>query len=107
MGEAEGEIPDAVVLASSAEDILAALAVAREAEVPITPRAGGTGRTGGAVPMAGGIVLATSGMHNIVEIDRKEGIAVVEPGVILADLHDAVDLVRRGCPPDLAARILL
>ncbi len=43
------------VLAENAEDILAALAVAREAEVPITPRSGGTGRTGGSVPVAGGI----------------------------------------------------
>jgi glycolate oxidase len=98
--EAEGEVPDAVVLATSAEDILAALAVAREAGVPITPRAGGTGRTGGAVPMAGGIVLATSGMQSILEIDRQEGIAVVEPGVILADLHAAVEAEGWFYPPD-------
>ncbi len=98
--EAEGERPDAVVLAESAEDILTALAVAREAGVPITPRAAGTGRTGGAVPVAGGIVLATSGMRNIVEIDRKEGLAVVEPGVVLADLHAAVEAEGWFYPPD-------
>jgi glycolate oxidase len=98
--EAEGEVPDAVVLATSTDDILAALAVAREAEVPITPRAGGTGRTGGAVPMAGGIVLATSGMNKIIEIDRKDGIAVVEPGVVLADLHAAVEAEGWFYPPD-------
>jgi glycolate oxidase len=98
--EAEGETPDAVVLASSSEDILAALAVAREAGVPITPRAGGTGRTGGAVPIAGGIVLATSGMQSIVEIDRKEGVAVIEPGVILADFHAAVEAEGWFYPPD-------
>ena len=98
--EAEGEVPDAVVLATSSEDILAALAVAREAEVPITPRAGGTGRTGGAVPMAGGIVLATSGMNRILEIDRKDGVAVVEPGVVLADLHAAVEAEGWFYPPD-------
>jgi len=98
--EAEGEVPDAVVLASSSDDILKALAVARETEVPITPRAGGTGRTGGAVPMAGGIVLATSGMQNILELDRKEGLAVVEPGVILADLHAAVEAEGWFYPPD-------
>jgi glycolate oxidase len=98
--EAEGEVPDAVVLASSTEDILVALAVAREAQVPITPRAGGTGRTGGAVPVAGGIVLATSGMKSILEIDRKEGLAVVEPGVILSDLHDAVEAEGWFYPPD-------
>jgi glycolate oxidase len=98
--EAEGVVPDAVVLASSAEDIEKALAVAREAEVPITPRAGGTGRTGGAVPVAGGIVLAHTGMKQIKDIDVREGIAVVEPGLILKDLHDAVEAEGWFYPPD-------
>jgi glycolate oxidase len=98
--EAEPRIPDAVVLAESADDILAALAVAREAEVPITPRAAGTGRTGGAVPVAGGIVLSTMGMKSIKEIDRREMIAVVEPGLVLADLYDAVEAEGLFYPPD-------
>ncbi|MEI9952820.1 MAG: FAD-linked oxidase C-terminal domain-containing protein [Pseudomonadota bacterium] len=98
--EAVGVVPDAVVLAENAEDILAALRVAREAEVPITPRSGGTGRTGGSVPVAGGIVLSTLGMKSIVEIDRREGIAVVEPGVILQDLHAAVEAEGWFYPPD-------
>jgi len=98
--EAVGVVPDAVVLAESADDILAALGVAREAGVPITPRSGGTGRTGGAVPVAGGIVLSTLGMKSIVEIDRREGIAVVQPGVILQDLHDAVEAEGWFYPPD-------
>jgi glycolate oxidase len=98
--EAEGVAPDAVVLAETADDILAALRVAREAEVPITPRAAGTGRTGGAVPVAGGIVLSTFGMKGIKEIDRRDGVAVVEPGVVLADLHAAVEAEGWFYPPD-------
>jgi glycolate oxidase len=98
--EAEGSTPDAVVLAETGDDILAALRVAREAGVPITPRAAGTGRTGGAVPVAGGIVLSTIGMNGIKEIDRKDGIAVVEPGVVLADLHRAVEAEGWFYPPD-------
>jgi glycolate oxidase len=98
--EAEGVVPDAVVLAETADDVLAALAAAREAEVPITPRAAGTGRTGGAVPVAGGIVLSTVGMKSIKEIDRKEGLAVVGPGVILGDLHAAVEAEGWFYPPD-------
>ncbi|HEY3496389.1 MAG TPA: FAD-binding protein, partial [Polyangiaceae bacterium] len=98
--EAEGAVPDAVVLAESGDDVLAALRVAREAEVPITPRAGGTGRTGGAVPIAGGIVLSTIGMKSIKEIDRRDGVAVVEPGVVLADLHRAVEAEGWFYPPD-------
>jgi glycolate oxidase len=98
--EAEGVTPDAVVLAETPDDILAALRVAREAGVPITPRAAGTGRTGGAVPVAGGIVLSTLGMKSIKEIDRRDGVAVVEPGVVLADLHAAVEAEGWFYPPD-------
>ncbi|HYP74910.1 MAG TPA: FAD-linked oxidase C-terminal domain-containing protein [Polyangiaceae bacterium] len=98
--EAVGVVPDAVVLAENADDILAALRVAREAEVPITPRSGGTGRTGGSVPIAGGIVLSTLGMQSIVEVDRREGLAVVGPGVILQDLQNAVEAEGWFYPPD-------
>ncbi len=98
--EAEGTTPDVVVLASTPEDIQAALRIAQEVGVPITPRAGGTGRTGGSVPVAGGIVLATLGMNSIREIDAREGIAVVEPGVILGDLHAAVEAEGWFYPPD-------
>ncbi len=98
--EAEPRIPDAVVLAENADDILAALRVAREASVPITPRSGGTGRTGGSVPVAGGIVLCTLGMNSIKDIDPKEGLCVVEPGVILGDLHAAVEKEGLFYPPD-------
>src|SRR5690349_10994035 len=89
--EAHGAMPDVVVLAESREDLAHALRVAAEAELPITPRAAGTGRTGGAVPVSGGIVLATLGMNRIKDIDVREGRAVVEPGVVLADLHAAVE----------------
>jgi len=98
--EAEGVLPDAVVLAESADDLATALAVALETEVPVTPRAAGTGRSGGAVPVAGGIVLATLGMSSIKDIDVDEGTAVVEPGVVLADLHDAVEKEGWFYPPD-------
>jgi glycolate oxidase len=98
--EAVGVIPDAVVLAESADDIARTLEVAAACAMPVTPRLAGTGRTGGAVPLAGGIVLVTLGMSNIKEIDRAEGIAVVEPGVITGDLHDAVEREGLFYPPD-------
>jgi glycolate oxidase len=96
----EPVVPDAVVLACSSEDIAKALAVASEAEVPITPRAAGSGKSGGAVPVAGGIVVSTIGMNAIKEIDRAELVAVVEPGVVLADLHAAVEAEGLFYPPD-------
>ncbi len=96
----EGRLPIAVVLAESTEDIRVALAIADETGVPITPRAGGSGRTGGAVPVAGGIVLATHGLKRILDIDVREGRALVEPGVILDDLHWAVEAEGWFYPPD-------
>ncbi len=98
--EAQGELPDAVVLAETKSDILTTLEVARLCGVPVTPRAGGTGRTGGAVPVAGGIVLAVNRMSQIIEIDRKEGLAVVQPGLVLGDLHRAVEAEGLFYPPD-------
>lgn len=90
----------AVVRAESTEDIVTALSLADEHRIPITPRAGGSGRTGGAVPIEGGLVLCTRQMNAIVDIDPKEGLAVVQPGVILDDLHDAVEAEGWFYPPD-------
>ena len=89
--DVEGRAPDAVVIAASAEDVATTLAIAEAAGVPVTPRAGGTGRTGGAVPVAGGIVLATHALARIKEIDRANLTAVVEPGVVTGELHAAVE----------------
>lgn len=98
--DADPVVPDAVVLASSPDDIRKALAAASEAEVPIVPRAGGSGKSGGAVPVCGGVVLATLGMNAIKEINRNELVAVVEPGVITGDLHAAVEREGLFYPPD-------
>lgn len=98
--EAIGRVPDAVVLATDREDVAATLAVCESFGVPVTPRAGGTGRTGGAVPVAGGVVLATHGLSRIVDVDREDLLAVVEPGVITADVHAAVEAEGLFYPPD-------
>ena len=98
--EAVGRLPDAVVVAERAEDVVAALAVADRCDVPITPRAGGTGRTGGAVPVAGGIVLATHALAQVKEIDRRNLIAVVQPGVVTGELHAMVEKEGLFYPPD-------
>jgi glycolate oxidase len=98
--EAIGRRPDAVVLAQGREDIVATLEICEKHGVPVTPRAGGTGRTGGAVPVAGGIVLATHAMSRILDVDRDDLLAVVEPGVITGDLHAAVEKEGLFYPPD-------
>lgn len=95
-----GVVPDAVVFAKTRDDVAATLRIAAETGVPVTPRGAGTGRTGGATTVVGGIVLATAGMGRIIDVDREEGLARVEPGVVLADLHRAVEREGWFYPPD-------
>ncbi len=95
-----GRLPDAVVYAETQEDIARTLAIAEETGLPVTPRAAGTGRTGGAVPSAGGIVLCSTRMRGIKDIDFAEGIAIVEPGVVLSELQAAVEREGWFYPPD-------
>jgi len=98
--EATGTLADVVVFAHSTADIAATVAIAEAHGVPVTPRAGGTGRTGGAVPVAGGIVLATHAMNGILDIDRDNLVAVVQPGLITGTLHQAVEAEGLFYPPD-------
>ncbi len=98
--EQEPVLPDVAVLATSAEDIAVTLRIATAHAVPVTPRAAGSGKSGGAVPVCGGIVLSVLGMTGLEEIDRNEQLAVVGPGTILADLHAAVELEGLFYPPD-------
>ena len=76
---------------------------ARAHRVPLVPRGGGTGYTGGAVPMHGGVVLSLERMNRILEIDEANLVAVVEPNVITGDLQDAVEKVGLFYPPDPAS----
>lgn len=93
-------LPDIAVLAATAEDIAETLRIATAYGVPVTPRGAGTGKSGGAVPVCGGIVLSVIGMNALEEIDASEQLAVVGPGMILADLHAAVEREGLFYPPD-------
>lgn len=95
-----GRAPDVVVVAERAEDVAATLEIADRCGVPVTPRAAGTGRTGGAVPVAGGIVLATHALKGVKEIDRVDLLAVVEPGVVTGELHALCEKEGLFYPPD-------
>jgi len=93
-------LPDLAVLAASADDVAAVMRVAEDEAIPVTPRGGGSGKSGGCIPVAGGIVLATGALSSIVDIDRGEHLVVVEPGVVLADLHAAVEAEGLFYGPD-------
>ncbi len=98
--QSEACMPDAVVVAETREDVAAVLRIAEQYEVPVTPRAGGSGRTGGAVPVAGGIVLATHKLDKVVDVDRENLVAVVQPGVVLAAFHSLVEGENLFYAPD-------
>jgi glycolate oxidase len=96
-------MPSAVIFPESASDAAAALRLAAREGVCVTPRAGGTGKSGGAVPVRGGLVLSLERMRSIEEISREDLVAVVRPGTVLQDLHNAVEEQGLFYPPDPAS----
>ncbi|MBX3271440.1 MAG: FAD-binding protein [Sandaracinaceae bacterium] len=98
--EAEPVVPDAVVRVRSTDEVARAMRVASAHGVPVTARAGGTGRTGGAVPARGGWVMAFERFDGIDEISPDDLLAVVRPGTILGDVHAAVEAEGLFYPPD-------
>jgi glycolate oxidase len=98
-----GHPPDAVVLPDGTDQVAAIVRLCAAARVPIVPRGAGTGYTGGAVPIRGGIVISLERMNRILEIDEDNLVAVVEPNVITGDLQEAVERVGLFYPPDPAS----
>jgi glycolate oxidase len=82
----EGALPDAVVLASTTEQVAAVIKVAAKHRIPVVPRGAGTGLSGGAVTIRGGIALQVTRMRRILEIDTVAQTALVEPGVVNQEL---------------------
>jgi glycolate oxidase len=82
--------PDAVVFPSSTDEVARVVRLAAKARVPVIARGAGTGLSGGAVVVEGGIVLAFSRMKGILEIDLENQRARVQPGVVNLDLSLAV-----------------
>jgi glycolate oxidase len=77
--------PALVVLPRTAEEVAAIHRVASRRKLPLTPRAMGSGLSGGSVPLAGSIVLGVARMDRVIAIDRVDRVAVVQPGVITAE----------------------
>src|SRR5256712_3493499 len=83
-------LPEVVVLPGSTEQVAGVVRAARRPTAPFVPRGSGTGRPGGAVPAEGGVVISLARMNRILELDLRDRIAVVEPGVINQDVTKAV-----------------
>src|SRR5579863_7488633 len=84
-------VPDVVVLPSSTDEVAAIVKIAAKHSVPVVPRGAGTGLSGGAVPIYGGIVVAFARMNRILEVDYDNLRAVVQPGLVNLHLSNALN----------------
>ncbi len=95
--------PEVVVKPENAKQVSDIMRLANEYQVPVTPRGLGTGVSGGALPIYGGILLSLERFKKILEIDKGNMVAVVEPGVITGELQQAVEKEGLFYPPDPAS----
>ena len=93
-------IPDIVIRPGDTNDVSNTLKIANKYEVPIYARGAGSGLTGGAVPLKGGIVFDLKNMNRIIEICPDDFVATVEPGVVTKELQDEVAKFDLFYPPD-------
>jgi glycolate oxidase len=96
-------MPDILVRAENSSDVSNVLKICNRMKVPVVPRGAGSGVTGGALPVKGGVVLSLEKMNRILEIDTENMVAVVEPGVITGELQKAVLQEGLLYPPDPAS----
>ncbi|HBE03625.1 MAG TPA: FAD-binding oxidoreductase [Spirochaetia bacterium] len=97
-------MPEAVVRPAGAQEIAAIMKLANKYKIPVTPRGGGSGLSLGAVPVFGGIVIFLDRMNRILEIDSKNMVITVEPGVITNEINEAasgIGLFFAGYPMSL------
>ena len=87
-------LPDAIVFPQSTAEVVRVVRIAAEHGLPVVPRGAGTGLSGGAVTVRGGIALSLARMRRILEIDPVSRTALVEPGVVNSDL--SLEAARHG-----------
>lgn len=90
-GKFYSSLPDVVIKPSSSEQISRILKIANKERIPVTPRGAGSGLSGGCIPIYGGIVLSLERMNRLIEIDKTNMVAVVEPGMITNELCKIVE----------------
>ncbi len=95
-----GVLPHLAVRARNEDDVATVLTLANEFDVPVVARGAGTGKSGGAIPSMGGVVLDMTRMSDVLEIDRENLIAVVQPGIVTGALQELVERDGLFYPPD-------
>lgn len=97
-------LPEVVLKPKNTTEISQILAYCNTENIAVTPRGAGTGLSGGALPVKGGVVLCTSRMNKIIDIDIHNMQATVEPGVITEALQEAVAALGLCYPPDPSSK---
>ncbi len=93
-------LPDAVVFPGDTREISDIMKLASAEGFPVIPRGAGSGFVGGSVPVMGGVVLSMKRLNRIIEIDRQNMVAVVEPGVVTESLQKEAEAAGLFYPPD-------
>ncbi len=86
----EKNSPDVVVFPASTEEVAEVVRLCRRHRVPFLPRGAGTSLAGGCLPVGGGVMIVLTRMNRILEIDLRNRVAVVEPGVVNVWLTQAL-----------------
>jgi glycolate oxidase len=97
---AERRPPDLLVRADKTEDVVTVLRIATKHRLPVTPRGLGSGKSGGCIPIFGGIVLSLERMNKVKEVNRADMLVVSDPGTITAELMRTVEAEGLFYPPD-------
>ena len=97
--------PDAVLFPKDEDEVSKILAYCNDNLLPVIPRGAGSGFTGGALAVSGGVIISfEKHMNKILEIDLENMVAVVQPGVINMDLQKKVEKLGLFYPPDPASQ---
>jgi len=97
-------LPEVVLKPNTTEQVSSIMQLCQQESLPVTPRGGGTGLSGGALPQWGGVVLSMERFNKIIAIDERNLQVTVEPGVITEVLQNAVREKGLFYPPDPSSR---
>ena len=97
-------LPEVVIKPRTAEEISEVMKLCNDHLIPVTPRGGGTGLSGGALPHKGGVLISMERFNTILKIDERNGQVITEPGVITEVLQNAVKEKGLFYPPDPSSR---
>ena len=97
-------MPELVVKPKTTEEVASIVKLCHAYNIPVTPQGARTGLSGGALPVMGGIALSSEYLNKILSIDKDNLQVVVEPGVIVQELQEAVKAEGLFYPPDPSSK---